>query len=92
MAGLVFDAAGNLYGTTGGGGAFRCGTAFELSPEPGGGWGEKVLVNFTAEACGPAASLTMDSAGNLYGTTVYGGSYNTCNGGTSCGTVFEITP
>src|SRR5271169_2754901 len=47
---LVFDAAGNLYGTTYGGGvdtcfgmAFNCGTVFELSPDAGGGWTEKTL-------------------------------------------------
>jgi uncharacterized repeat protein (TIGR03803 family) len=93
IGGLVFDAAGNIFGTTAGGGAFRCGTVFELSPQPGGGWNEKVLFTFElADGCGPRASLIVDSAGNLYGTTLYGGQHNTCNAGTSCGTVFEIIP
>jgi uncharacterized repeat protein (TIGR03803 family) len=84
---LIFDAAGNLYGTTFFGGTLGGGTAFELSPQSGGGWTERRLHNFGASGDGVEvlAGLTFDSAGNLYGTTQGGGS----SGG---GTVFEITP
>jgi uncharacterized repeat protein (TIGR03803 family) len=89
--GLIFDGAGNLYGTTesGGSGSCRdgCGTVFELTPKTGGGWTEKVLYNFknnSRDGRKPGAGLIFDASGNLYGTT-YGGGH----GG---GTVFEITP
>jgi len=90
---LIFDASGNLYGTTlGGGGAYGGGTVFEIQPTAGGNWTEKILYSFNASGFGfdhdgfePYAGLILDSAGNLYGTTVRGGRY----GG---GTVFEITP
>ena len=90
-AGLIFDAAGNLYGTTNQGGAYgHWGTVFELSRSPhaaGGGWTEKVLHSFGNGTDGiwPYAGLTLDALGNLYGTTTYGGTYND-------GTVFELTP
>jgi uncharacterized repeat protein (TIGR03803 family) len=79
--GLVFDAAGNLYGTTEGGGIYTCngivhscGTVFELSPGPGGGWTETVLHSYNgSDGYSPQSGLTMDAAGNLYGTTVQGG-------------------
>jgi uncharacterized repeat protein (TIGR03803 family) len=84
---LIFDTAGNLYGTTFFGGTLHGGTAFELSPLAGGGWGERTLHNFGAggDGNGPLSGLTFDSAGNLYGTTQGGGS-------ASEGTVFQITP
>jgi uncharacterized repeat protein (TIGR03803 family) len=96
---LVFDSAGNLYGTTsaggtGGSGCFGgCGTAFELIPSPGGQWAESVLYNFCSQAdCAdgndPAGGLTLDAAGNLYGTTKYGGTPDQHLNGT----VFELTP
>jgi len=96
---LVFDSKGNLFGTTahGGGGEcfLGCGTVFELSPQSGGGWSESVLYAFCSlSGCvdgeepgsGP---LAIDAAGNLYGTTIGGGSYPDCNGGT-CGVVFKL--
>ncbi|MGA8876750.1 MAG: choice-of-anchor tandem repeat GloVer-containing protein [Candidatus Korobacteraceae bacterium] len=93
-AGLIFDAAGNLYGTTYiGGGDYR-GTVFELTPAAGGGWTEGVLHNFTYyDGQQPWAGPIFDAAGNLYGTTYYGGLYLACPGGASdCGTVFELMP
>src|ERR1039458_2304305 len=88
FAGLVFDAAGNLYGTTYAGGTYRNGTVFELTPAAGGGWTEKVLHNFNnngTDGATPLAGLILDAVGNLYGTTQVGGTYN-------YGTVFELTP
>src|ERR1019366_3869042 len=83
---LVFDAAGNLYGTTYNGGQNGMGTVFELTPDGSGGWTERVLHHFTnADGAVPYAGLTFDGAGNLYGTTSLGGSDNN-------GTVFELTP
>jgi uncharacterized repeat protein (TIGR03803 family) len=87
-AGLVLDAAGNLYGTTaeGGGGSCArartvvgCGTVFELSPGVGDVWTEKILHVFGIRAkdgVTPYSNLIFDSAGNLYGTTSLGGVIN----------------
>jgi len=88
---LTFDAAGNLYGTTIGGGAYRVGTAFELTPNGSGSWTETVLHSFgggngnVADGVEPLGGLIVDSAGNLYGTTSQGGSHGQ-------GTVFELAP
>jgi len=90
-AGLIFDQAGNLYGTTYVGGNAGQGTVFELSPSGNGQWQEKVLQAFAgSRGAYPAAGLTFDSAGNLYGTTVEGGTGSNCTAG--CGVVFELTP
>ncbi len=91
-ADLIFDAAGNLYGTTGGG-AYGAGAVFELTPTAGGGWTETVLHSFGNGTDGayPDGGLVFDAAGNLYGTTSEGGTYS-CFGGAGCGTVFELTP
>jgi uncharacterized repeat protein (TIGR03803 family) len=69
---LIFDSAGNLYGTAAQGGANTCGDVFELSP--GTSWTETVLYSFACGSDGayPAAGVIMDTAGNLYGTTAYG--------------------
>ena len=93
-AGLIFDAAGNLYGTTSGGGTYGRGTVFELSPTQGGLWTEKVLYSFGNSTDGvyPAyGALIFDAAGNLYGTTSSGGTHN-CQGNGGCGTVFQLSP
>ena len=83
LAGLIFDAQGNLYGTTAGGGigvgcigGNGCGTIFELSPTADGKWHEAILHNFTndhSDGWIPQSNLIMDSQGNFYGTTFYGG-------------------
>jgi uncharacterized repeat protein (TIGR03803 family) len=90
--GLIFDSAGNLYGATSGGGAFGYGNVFRFTPNLKGGWSEHVLHQFTDGKQGgsPAAGLTRDAAGNLYGTTYHGGNLANCSGG--CGVAFELTP
>lgn len=88
VGGLIFDSAGNLYGTTyEGGGLCSCGVVFELSPSDG-RWMYRVLHSFDTHMDGawPVSSLTIDGAGNLYGTTTAGGP------GLSAGTVFELSP
>jgi len=85
-ASVIFDAAGNLYGTTGGGGDYGLGTAFELAPVRHGDWTEAVLHSFNAaEGIDPTAGLILDAGGNLYGTTYMDGPL----GG---GTVFKLAP
>jgi uncharacterized repeat protein (TIGR03803 family) len=98
-AGLIFDAAGNLYGTTSSGGANGPGTVFQLVPNADGSWSESVLYSFCSftnctDGGLPAAGVIMDRAGNFYGTTVFGGnSANNCNGGNlNCGVVYKLTP
>jgi uncharacterized repeat protein (TIGR03803 family) len=83
---LIFDRSGNLYGTTGSGGANGLGTVFELTPSNG-SWTETVLYSFSSDADGylPYSGVIFDSTGNLYGTTQNGGP----NGN---GTVYELSP
>ncbi len=85
-AAVVFDTAGNLYGTTAAGGTEDSGAVFELTPQANGGWSEKVIHTFGAPGDGyePSASLILDSQGHLYGTTSGGGQ-------DSAGTVFKLT-
>lgn len=91
-AGLIFDAAGNLYGTTYGGGAYKAGTVFKLTPNPDGGrrW-SKVHIFKGADGSRPLSGLVLDAAGHLYGTAATGGKMTRC-GGKGCGVVFRITP
>jgi hypothetical protein len=103
---VVFDQAGNLYGATteGGSSACRsvalCGTVFQLAPpaKQGDPWAETVLYVFKGNAFNdgatPAGGLVIDSAGNLYGTTAYGGTGDCVLLGSKlgCGTVFELSP
>jgi len=92
-AGVVLDTAGNLYGTTAGGGGstnctFGCGTVFKLAPDGT----ETVLYAFQGERDGtsPTTSLIVDNKGNLFGTTELGGDFTNCRLG--CGTVFRVKP
>jgi uncharacterized repeat protein (TIGR03803 family) len=86
QAGLVFDTASNLYGTTSVGGPNGYGTLFELAPTGSGSWTESVLYSWgnTSSDDAPLAGLILDATGNLYGTTPGDSSGN--------GAVFEITP
>ena len=88
---LILDAEGNLYGTTEIDGAYSYGTVFKLTPEGK----ETVLHSFTSTAgdgANPVAPLIRDAAGNLYGTTEYGGLFGGACGGNGCGIVFKINP
>jgi uncharacterized repeat protein (TIGR03803 family) len=87
---LTLDAAGNLYGTTYGGGAFGYGTVFKLTHN-GGSWTYTDLHDFTSGEDGgkPIGGVTLDTSGNLYGTTSVGAG-GQCSEG--CGVVWEITP
>ena len=89
QAGVIFDSAGNLYGVTQYGGAYGQGTVFQLTPSPDGVWTETVLHSFTGVPDGeqPQGGLAIDGAGNLYGTTSWGGDPSAW-----CGTVFELSP
>ena len=88
QAELTMDDAGNLYGTTSAGGASGNGTVFELVAPQGkvGQWREIILYSFGTGADGatPVSGVTLDSAGNLYGTTSLGGNQG-------FGTVFKLT-
>jgi uncharacterized repeat protein (TIGR03803 family) len=88
-SGLIFDASGNLYGTTfsGGDANCHCGVVFRLTANSDGSWKESALYAFSAGSDGasPVAGLIFDHNGNLYGTTLLGGA-------ASFGTVFELTP
>jgi hypothetical protein len=103
LGGAIFDSAGNMYATANMGGIIRdcplfdngCGTVDKFSPNSDGSWTETTLLEFTGTGNGsyPLDNVFMDKAGNLYGTTEYGGSHNYCNGATSgCGVVFELSP
>jgi len=88
---LVFDAEGNLYGTTMQAGAYGYGVVFELTLGADGIWTEQVLHQFNGgtDGASPWSGVAFDAAGNLYGATHDGGG-GSCGGG--CGTVFELLP
>ncbi len=97
QASLIWDGAGNLYGTTLQGGVrgpcevlysgSGCGTVFELTPSGSGEWIETVLYEFTGKPDGenPSAGLVWDQQGNLYATAGGGGTYD-------YGMLFELSP
>ena len=85
FGGLVVDRSGNLYGATALGGSGESGTIFELTPSRG-NWTFTLLHTFAADGVGgPENSLTMDSAGNLYGTAITDGLF-------LVGSVFKLIP
>lgn len=91
---LAMDAAGNLYGASLGGGAFNVGSVFKLTPT-GDGWTYTDLHDFTGleDGADPIGGVTMDANGNVYGTTLHGGSQGeNCSLYGGCGVVWEITP
>ncbi|MGH6878073.1 MAG: choice-of-anchor tandem repeat GloVer-containing protein [Rhizomicrobium sp.] len=85
-AGVIADKAGNLYGTTAGGGAGNDGIVFEIASDGT----ETVLHAFTGGRDGayPLGGVVADKKGNLFGTTELGGSGSACPDG--CGAIFEI--
>ena len=98
--GLTFDAAGNIYGSTFGGGFCpdACGTIFELSRPKfrNGAWAETVLHRFRGPDSGdggaPTGNLILDKAGNIYGTATFGGLTGCTIGPGPCGVAFELSP
>lgn len=85
---LTAGTAGNFYGTTIVGGAYGCGTVFELTKSSGGIWTETVLSSFKnglGNRGGSPSALILDAEGNLYGETAYGGA-------SGLGAVFELSP
>jgi uncharacterized repeat protein (TIGR03803 family) len=99
--GVVFDKQGNLYGATSDGGSANDGTAFELMPpaKPDDAWTESVLHVFrgyssNGDGASPEGGLVIDAAGNLYGTTAYGGNgpCTLLGSAIGCGAVYEMSP
>jgi hypothetical protein len=98
LGSVTFDSKGNLYATTNAGGAnFLGGTVFMLTPTATGPWKEYLLYKFTGgtDGGGPAAGVTLDSVGNVYGTTKTGGLQETnCaapfGSNPGCGVVFKL--
>jgi uncharacterized repeat protein (TIGR03803 family) len=82
---LIFDGAGNIYGTTLYGGANGDGTVFELRHMPSGGWAERILFNFNGTNGSTPSFLMFDSLGNIFGTASGGGAY-------SAGVTYELIP
>lgn len=97
---MVFDAQGNLYGVTTGGGntlcGIGCGTVFEMTPGAG-GWTESTLYAFSGGADGryPQGGLIMSSTGALWGVATWGGIFGVCITGdgadSGCGTLFALS-
>ncbi len=86
MGDLIWDSAGNLYGTASDGGAgYDDGVVFELTPSTNGNWTETVLWTFfdSNDGAFPTSGLIFDKSGNLYGTASSSDAF---------GTVFELTP
>lgn len=90
-AGLAIDTSGNLYGITGSGGVYGYGIVFKISAS-----GDySILYNFgkvEGDGYNPAGPLTLDSAGNIYGSTNQGGNSKCKTASIGCGTLFELTP
>jgi len=90
FAGVLLDGNGDIYGATYNGGYYGCGcgTIFKLAPD---GKVTRLFV-FADDGNGasPAATPIADAMGNLYGTTVGGGNFRTCNAPFGCGTVYKL--
>ena len=95
LGSLAMDDTGNLYGALVDGGAYSRGSIYKLT-RAGSSWWYTDLYDFTGGSDGgePNGSLVLDSNGNLYGTTQYGGVSHYCGGAfhTGCGVVFQLTP
>jgi uncharacterized repeat protein (TIGR03803 family) len=87
LGGVAFDGNGDLYGTTEDGGTAGAGTVFKLTPNPDGSWTESVLYSFSGggDAASPFGPVTLDNAGNPYGTAQSGGAYGH-------GAIFKLSP
>ena len=85
---LVFDKAGNLYGSGGGGnpecGSYTCGTIFRLIPLAGGKWKYQAVYKFSGKDGAFPYGVVLDNRGHMFGTTSGGGTYNS-------GVLFEIS-
>ena len=86
---IIFDSAGNIFGTASNGGPGGWGIVYEMTPAAG-GWTENLLYSFTGnpDGTGPA-DVTLDPAGNIYGVTSAGGNQE-CHDNVGCGTVYEL--
>ena len=98
---VIIGPDGTLYGTTTGGGAANQGVVFNLRPPAAAckaalcPWTETVLYSFQGGSDGAnpqLGDLLFDPAGNLYGTTPYGGGSSSCGGASGCGVLFKLTP
>jgi uncharacterized repeat protein (TIGR03803 family) len=89
--GVIFDSAGNIYGTTLYGGPSDVGVVYKLTPSSGSAWLETVLYSFTGGKDGsyPNPQLVVDTSGNVFGTTLYGG---VAPGLRGFGEAFELSP
>jgi uncharacterized repeat protein (TIGR03803 family) len=92
LNGLTFDSSGNLYGAIPEQGPHGLGAVFKLTHGRDGRWKETVLWSFPLLGNGgyPAGDLVWDTLGNLYGVTAAGGNTKACQGG--CGTIFKLSP
>ncbi len=97
-SGVPYDGVSPLYGVTAAGGANNGGAVFQLANNDG-SWSESVLYNFCSlggdkclDGTEPAAGVILDSAGNLYGTTKFGGGNNVGKGHAGAGIVYELEP
>ena len=104
--GVVLDKSGNIYGGTAYGGTghcillgsdMGCGLIYEISPpaHAGAAWTETIIYSFQGDKDGyfPQGDLVLDSAGNLYGATQFGGGFGSCDPFYPfCGTIFELSP
>ena len=90
---VVFDAAGNMYGSSTYGGNSNLGAVWEMTPAGNGTWNESVIYGFLGPLYGDGDrghGVALDEQGNIYGTTYYGGNTE-CFDNYGCGVVYELT-